>query len=235
MRRLHPVSLREKFIASGTYHFYDSSDVLLPYAEHWSVHEVGEGAEFIRVDHDGRAHNGSSILIEALRSPDGRVVRFDLRAYGGEDDAVKLARASYIAGDFSVQVQRFLDNAPGMQREEKPPYAHSLLIPSACFLLASGRYQEALRGEKMPVFLSHNIHLLDDTAFDVKYHMYNNLTVKAQEIIISGGKDYLATRLEYEDSAARQYVEWFNQQGVMLKAVGEVGIRAELVRYSGKA
>lgn len=236
MRRLHPVSLREKFVASGTYHFYDSTDRLLPYEEHWSVHEVGEGAHFIRMDYDGRAENGPSVLMEALRTPDGAIERCDVRAYGGDSDAVRLLRASYTQSASGVMVQRFLDDVPGVERDEKPPYPDWSFVPAASFLLAWARYHQAQRGVTMPVFLSHNTQLSDDSAFDVKYHMYNHLTLKPQQVIVSGGKDYLATPLSYEDQAGHQHLEWFNQQGVLLKALAAPeGLRIELARYSGKA
>lgn len=234
MRYLHPVSLREKFIASGTYVFYNSAGALLPDVEHWSVHEVGEGAHFFRADHDGRAGNGPSFLTEALLRPDGGIERFDLRAYGGEHEPIKVARAVYIAADFGVQVQRFLDDAPVIQHDEKPSQPHYMLTPAALFLMAKQRYQAALDGEVIPVLLSHNRRLSDDSALDVQYHRYNNLGFVAQESISVDDKDDLTTRLEFNDATGPN-VEWFNPQGVMVNAVYAGDMRVALIRYSAKA
>jgi hypothetical protein len=57
----------EKFVASGLYRCYQDGH----YAgleEQWSIHEVG-GAQFIRIDLDGRQADGRSELYEILRVP----------------------------------------------------------------------------------------------------------------------------------------------------------------------
>ncbi len=80
MRRLHAVGKHEKFVASGLY-AYQENGVTIGLQEHWSIHEVGGGAQFIRVDIDGRNYDGHSTLIEALRSPEGWFERIDQQIF----------------------------------------------------------------------------------------------------------------------------------------------------------
>lgn len=68
MRVLHPISQREKFIASGIYR-YTRGGVLAEGDEHFSIHALPDGSWFVRVDYDWRQLDGSSQLIEALVDP----------------------------------------------------------------------------------------------------------------------------------------------------------------------
>ena len=80
MRRLHVVGKHEKFVASGVYKVY-AGDQPTGLIERWSIHEVGDGAQFVRVDVDGRDFDGNSTLLEALLNPDGRFERVDAHSY----------------------------------------------------------------------------------------------------------------------------------------------------------
>ena len=75
MRRLHATGRRERFVASGVYRTGDG------FTEYWSVHEVGDGARFIRVDRDGRRCGRHSLLQEALRNAAGVLERVDQQLY----------------------------------------------------------------------------------------------------------------------------------------------------------
>lgn len=107
MRRLHAVGQHEKFVASGFYEF-EQAGAKIGLIEYWSIHEVG-GANFIRVDVDGRAYDGRSRLYEALLNPDGRFERVDVRAYGSAEDVVKEVRASYTFFDEQVDIVRVVN------------------------------------------------------------------------------------------------------------------------------
>ena len=76
MRRLHATGRRERFVASGV---YQTGEGL---RESWSIHEVGSGAQFIRVDRDGRGCGRRSLLQEALRNANGTLERVDQQLYG---------------------------------------------------------------------------------------------------------------------------------------------------------
>jgi hypothetical protein len=111
MRQLHPVAAHEKFVASGKYLRYDSDNNPTGQAEYWSIHELPDGAQLIRVDVDerfeGRDVGGGSELIEAWRSPEqdgGRIERVDIRFFSSKTDAIELGRVIYIFGRESVEI-----------------------------------------------------------------------------------------------------------------------------------
>lgn len=68
MRVLHPISQREKFIASGSFR-YTRAGVLAQGEEHFSIYALPDDSWFVRVDYDWRLLDGSSQLIEALIDP----------------------------------------------------------------------------------------------------------------------------------------------------------------------
>jgi hypothetical protein len=68
MRMLHPISQREKFVASGIYR-YTRGGVPAQGDEHFSIYTLPDSSWFVRVDYDWRLLDGTSQLIEALVDP----------------------------------------------------------------------------------------------------------------------------------------------------------------------
>ncbi|MFO7322285.1 MAG: hypothetical protein DIU68_011175 [Chloroflexota bacterium] len=84
MRQLHPVSFHERFVASGTYTYYNG-DTPAGDVERWTLHEPGAGSLTIRADYDGRTDSSIDWLFEGLAVETGghwRIERFDLLALG---------------------------------------------------------------------------------------------------------------------------------------------------------
>ena len=95
MRYLHPVQGHEKFVASGIYQFFKEG-VELRKTEEWAIHEHPDGERFIRVDADYRMEEGKSILLEALQTAKGEIVRFDVRYENDKfEGGVKNLRATF--------------------------------------------------------------------------------------------------------------------------------------------
>jgi hypothetical protein len=107
VRHLHPVAPAEQFAASGLHRHTPSGLV-----EHWSVHRQPGGALLTRVDCDGRASDGRSLLIEAWRAPEGVVERFSLRAYGGAADSFQVLRADFVLYGDRVEVGQSVNGGP---------------------------------------------------------------------------------------------------------------------------
>ena len=119
MRRLHAVGKQEIFVASGVYEF-EQNGAKIGLTETWSIHEVG-GAQFIRIDYDGRTYDGRSILYEALRNPNSQIERIDLRAYGNAQDAIRQVRGSYTFLDERVEVIRVVNYDVRFEEEVAMP------------------------------------------------------------------------------------------------------------------
>ena len=125
MRYLHAVAPHERFVAQGTYRYTGDSG-LGGLVEHWTIHELPDGAWFMRVDKDGRDTNGGSQLIEAWRNADEVIERFDVVIYGGPGEAVKQARATYTVEDQQLHVGRTLDGESRTQETLDLPDAYVL-------------------------------------------------------------------------------------------------------------
>jgi hypothetical protein len=110
MRYLHPVGPHEVFVGSGTHVTRRDGEPFGP-VEHWTIHELPDGAWLMRVDGDGREVDGRSELIEAWRSPDdegGRIERFDVVASNRPDDVPRRVRATYETVGAQLSVGRSL-------------------------------------------------------------------------------------------------------------------------------
>lgn len=93
MRMLHPISQREKFVASGIYR-YTRGGVPAQGNEHFSIYALPDDSWFIRVDYDWRLLDGTSQLIEALVDPlasGGRFQRIVAQLY----TSVGISRESF--------------------------------------------------------------------------------------------------------------------------------------------
>ena len=107
MRRLHVVGKHEKFVASGVYKVY-AGDQPTGLIEYWSIHEVGDGAQFVRVDVDGRDFDGNSTLLEALLNPDGHFERVDAHSY--DTGASHPAKVSFTFFADRVEILQTVEN-----------------------------------------------------------------------------------------------------------------------------
>lgn len=110
MRYLHHVSANEKFVASGVYQQYQG-ETLTKYQEAWSMHQVGDGAQLIRIDQDARYTGAWSRLAEILVSPDERIERVNiLFAQSGTEATYKRMKTDYVFLDDYVQIARRIDD-----------------------------------------------------------------------------------------------------------------------------
>ena len=128
MRRLHATGLRERFVASGVYVQPDGL------REHWSAHEVGAGALFLRVDVDGRASGGGSLLQEALRNAEGYFERIDQQLYGADGHPGARLRCTR----FSNHAVLSLECGESQSEERIDMESDYLMVPPGIYLAGMG-------------------------------------------------------------------------------------------------
>jgi hypothetical protein len=206
MRRLHAVGKQEIFVASGIYEF-EQAGKHIGLTEHWSIHEVG-GAQFIRVDQDGRAHDGRSILYEALRSPDGQIERIDLRAYGNAQDVVKQVRAGYTFFDGRVEVIRAVNNEPHFEEVVFMP-ADSVIAPSK---LLYGFAVPLMKPSQIFAFFPNYDFANPQRAFKWRDLTFAGFQFAGWEQIEVGGKSYSAQRYQVHNMPI-----WLDQYDILLR------------------
>jgi hypothetical protein len=106
MRTLHQVRLHEKFIASGVYQYMKDAQPA-GVLEHWSIHQLPDASQIIRVDRDGRQSAFRiSLLSETLRAADGHIERSDIRLYYPAAEVMQEARATYNFTAAQVEIGR---------------------------------------------------------------------------------------------------------------------------------
>ncbi len=124
MRRLHAIGTRERFVASGVYTLANRT------YEHWSAHQVGENALFLRVDRDGRQAGAGSLLQEALRNAAGFFERIDQQLYAADGRPVARLRCTRFAGH--VDLSRESRAHPVVERVDMD--GAFLLVPGGILL-----------------------------------------------------------------------------------------------------
>jgi hypothetical protein len=220
MRYLHVVGAHEKFVASGVYVHYQDGEATGT-LEHWSIHELPDGAQIMRVDDDWRDVDGSSVLIEAWRSrpgDGGRIERFDVSAFGARGAAVQRVRATFSFTGDHLDVGHSIDDTPRRQLEMQLPPGY-IVAPEG---LIFGGFEAAelarYPGEEQPVVSYLPTFLTAEAAFRPVVHRQRVEIGAADEVIELGGKSYPAHRLHQHSSLAPEVLTiWTDRHNVLLK------------------
>lgn len=113
MRYIHPVGIHEKFVASGEYDQHRSQ---------WSVHQFPDGAWMMRVDWDKRQIDGTSIIIEAWRSPiaeGGNIDRFDIWGFADKRYPIQQVKARYFVVESTLEISLQIDKQPQLTQSHR--------------------------------------------------------------------------------------------------------------------
>lgn len=217
MRYLHPVQMHEQFVASGEYAVL-ARGTATQITELWSIHQLPDGAWFVRVDSDWLTEQGTLILAEALLTPgDGggmTLDRIDRRRYQYRSgQPMTEQRENYTFLDAYAQVGY---STPGGEREyaEQPfdraylpalawPHAHILTGFSVRALLAQGAPTPALVG------------------FDALSGSFRTATLAAQvvahEPIMVGMRAVDAARCALTQDGVPLATVWLDAHGLLLR------------------
>ena len=230
MRYLHPVQGHEKFIASGVYKFFKNGEELRK-IEEWTIHEHPDGERFIRVDADSRFEDGSSILLEALTSKSGEMVRFDVNYSNPKfEGGVQKLRATFSIDNDVMQIGYEMNGADREYREIELPKFTLIDIP---FLIFRGRttVELARYGDKpIPMFVP-----LFDFAqlFPGVVQMTQSQVEKVTEDAIGIGQLVFDTkRYRYPDNAISY---WIDEHQVVIKRVNAHNQQEFVVQISNYA
>lgn len=204
MRRLHVVGKHEKFVASGMYWIY-AGDEPTGLVEHWSIHEVG-GAQFIRVDVDGRDFDGSSTLMEALRTPDGQFERVDVYFY--EASRSQPVKVSYTFFEEHIEIVRPMNSGVCDESIEMPRnygvWMNSSIMQG--FTVA----QAARHNHPVPLFRS----MIEDGELTYSTTAVLHLTPLGDEQIQVAGREINVTGYSWNENAAM----WLDQHQILVKS-----------------
>lgn len=235
MRSLHPVGVTENFVASGVYTHMENGTAIGS-QEHWSIHELPDGAWLIRVDDDWRERNGSSVLIEAWRSPEaagGRIERFDIHAFGAKDDDIKEVRAKFTFIDDYLEVGRTVNNGERQQFELALPHPYVVAPESLIF----GGFEAAMLATNPEIAMSVVSYiptfLTEATAF--RPSVYEQAAQLIGENTVQIGKSQYETRIFAQGikPGAPTLKLWIDRYDVLIKYENDDGSHsATLTQYA---
>lgn len=224
MRVLHPVTQREKLVASGTYRYSRGGDVLKG-EEHFTIHELQDSSWFVRIDYDWRALDGTSQLIEALLDPlssGGRFQRIVAQLYSPSG----MTKETF---DFHPDhVLLGISEADGARRDiqlpMKPGY-QTVLLKSTLLGIAASRWP-ANNGSPIETFGGYR------TDLDRSLVFVGSLTsIGTEDIALNG--EVVSTRV-VELSGEFTQTLWLAESGIAIKRLsGELA--ADLHNYSHRA
>lgn len=214
MRYLHPVQAHETFVASGQYVFAKDGK-RQDKSEFWSIHELGDGSQFARLDSDARAEEGKSLLAELLLSRAGDLIRLDLRYENAQfEGGIKTLSASYTLLDRVLQVGYCMNG--GARR-----YLERQIAPGALFdlplLLTRGRTLPALasrQGQTVAIFVPMYEHA--QLFPGVSSSVASPVEGLGSERLAIGKREIMTQRYRYVDKALSY---WVDEYGIVIKRI----------------
>lgn len=214
MRYLHPVQAHESFVASGDYLFAKDGRTLGK-TESWTIHELGDGSKFVRVDSDTREEEGKSLLAELLISGDDEVIRFDLRYENDQfEGGIRTLSATYSLVDQVMQVGYRMNGAARSYLEREIAPEVLLDIP---LLVMRGRTLFALSecaGKPVSVFVPMFEHA--QLFPGVTRIVQSPVACLGPDRLALGKREILTRRFRYVDKAASY---WVDEQGIVIKRI----------------
>jgi len=218
VRQLHPVSFREKFVASGVYTLY-AGNLPTGDVEYWSMHEPGEGSCTIRSDRDGRGGTGTNWIFEGL-VVDGRIERFDVQIQGEVTTAAK-----FMFADATIEFSQRVNGVVGELLEFSLPAQYQISPPS---LAAQWLLVPPLAGQPAQVWTPD----MDAAAGTIQGGHIEVWTI--QEVGAAShpiGEQHIDCREYRVKSDAGELTVWFVSYGVLMRFDSDTAERALLTQY----
>ncbi|MDE2858997.1 MAG: hypothetical protein OXN94_14225 [Chloroflexota bacterium] len=214
MRYLHPVQAHESFVASGDYSFAKDGRRLSK-TESWTIHELGDGSKFLRVDSDAREEEGKSLLAELLIGRDDEIIRFDLRYDNDQfEGGIRTLSATYSLVDRVMRVGYRMNGAARSYLEREIAPEVWLDIP---LLIMRGRTLFTLsecRGKAVSVFVPMFEHA--QLFPGVTRVVESPVELLGCERLVLGKREIATQRFRYVDKAASY---WVDEQGIVIKRI----------------
>ncbi|MEO8610318.1 MAG: hypothetical protein ABI690_20650 [Chloroflexota bacterium] len=227
MRQIHPSSLQEKFVASGVYtHYRDDEPSGL--VEHWTIHELPDQSQLVRVDWDGRDDevHGDTMLLEALYSaglPGEKLERIEVRAFGAvsppyKDVNVDTVKATYTFFGDHLQMIRILDNQPSLIDELEWSSEWVVRAAGTHLLMGFAIAQYALQPDKKVATFFYEPHYKDNTAFE-GYFCEEIVRILGEESVEIAGKIYPARKVEWltPETLKPESLVWLDEHNILLR------------------
>jgi hypothetical protein len=230
MRQIHPVGFHEKFVASGVYRYYEHGNPR-DIHEYWTIHELPDGGQLIRVDF-------AELLIEAWVSPiqeGGRVERVDLHFSRNPSGQVKeQGKASFVFESDRVQLGYTMENKARQFEEFSLPsdYVVSVFSSSLFLGLELANLAKA-KGDRIPICtcaINYPGIPTEELTFNVHIYYLPPITGEKGSINVVG---HAIDASRYITGSNPPMYNWVDEHGILLRAESFNGItHTELTQYA---
>lgn len=210
MRTIHPVAAHEKFVASGTYLFYQN-DTLLDQREQWSIHELPDGSQFVRVDHEFRLGAAPVYtLTETLLTADGKVERCEIHEFRQNIGNLEKTRVNFAVYQGYLQRSHRIDQQPATLEEIALPQ-QTIIFPAPLVF-----WGMAIRAVHAAAQHQAAVHWLSGKHSDDERQIWCTQQIGIEPLSLSS-KDYHATRYQVEwKSQLSQISCWLDGHDILL-------------------
>jgi hypothetical protein len=218
MRYLHRVRPHESFIASGVYQYFED-DNPSGMVEHWSIHQLPDRSQIVRVDRDGRDSTlKNSLLMEALRSPEGSIERCDIRVYYANGKAAHEARATYNFTHERVEIGRTIDAQERVDEIVELPSQAVIYPPANVFIGGVATQIAAQVAGKTAVFVpntdTQSTQLLGGAVKEYAAHFLGDESIDIK------GKVYAARQYQFVDVSDNLASSlWLDEHDVLIRSI----------------
>lgn len=210
MRTIHPVAVHEKFIASGTYLFYEH-DTLLDQYEQWSIHELPDGSQFVRVDVESRLDEVPVYtLTETLLTGTGKVERCEIHEFRQDAGKLEKTRVNFAVYQGYLQRSFRIDQQPAVL-EEITLADHTIIFP-APFVFWGLAIRAVYAATQPPA----DVYWLSRQPSATERQTWNAQQM-GMETITLGSRDYQATRYQVESVSQQSHITcWLDPHHLLL-------------------
>ena len=237
MRYLHPVTVHEQYVASGTYSLRTDAAAGPVLVEEWSIHQQPDGAHFVRVDREDPAKH-AVWLAEGWRSPagdGGQLERYDILAYRTDQQPVMRLRASYSLFPDLVEVGRTIGDSPREYVELTPT---NYVFDPGSFVFWGAVASDMLCGDR-----EHVIGICDDSSSPdvlLPHTRAMSAVLVGEDRVELGGREHEARIVELRRQGVPDIQRlWIDANDVVLRAEthreGRVVAHIALSNYGRRA
>lgn len=227
MRYLHKPTLREHFVASGIYKFYQGEREL-PGIEHWGIYALPDDSHFVRIDADWRGFDGTSLLAEALITAPQQGARFERYTRHLISDHTERENYDFFAESIIIGYDD--ENGVRQDHEAAVSAGYAVLLP-VDILIAYAVNLLGKRSEPVNTFLGFDIE--SETA------LFDECSVQERGIasVDVDGKtlDAHEFALTYAASPSDNQRVWLDSRGVLLRRESGDGTITKLSQYAYKS
>jgi hypothetical protein len=243
LRAIHPVSYHEKFVASGVYQEYDAPGFFSSseYTERWSIHELPDGSQIIRVDEewtvidsrekavliDGTVlrseltYSRVNLLVEVLKSTAGKFDRLEGRFYYGTvEGKPQQAKTSILFFGQHAEVMRQTGQRPAQWEMVELPEKY-IIYPQSTLLIGLTISQFLSQTNKTNLHVVTWVDFLteqyyEDKLFQLKlsdYPLPDDAPQISAATIEAATKTYIVKQIAFPS-----FTIWLDEYGIPVKA-----------------